>query len=104
MPREFSDFEVFVRVDPEKPWYRPKEDDPIEERLRVAERRCNEIVRSVGRHVDDIEGAYVQVDREYACSYCDNSWTEDSTDYNGGCCDEDEGHNPALTSENNGVD
>lgn len=54
------------------------------------ERDCEEIVRSIKRHVDDIEAAHILFDQPPVCSYCGARWTEESTKYNGGCCAQDE--------------
>lgn len=90
MPKKFTDFDMYVRVDLQPSWIFRERD--VEERLKDEMRQYNEIVSSVTRHVDDVQGAYIQIDREYECSYCGNLWTEDSTTFNGGCCDEDMNH------------
>lgn len=53
-----------------------------------------EIMRSILRHVDGVESAAIEFDYEHTCSFCGRDWTEDSDDYNGGCCDKDEANNP----------
>ena len=90
MPQKFTDFEIYVRVDPEEPWLRTQE--TVEVKLKDRTRQCNQIVADIGRHVDDVESAYIQIDREYECSYCGAVWTEDDENFNGGCCDEDMKH------------
>ena len=51
---------------------------------------AQDIARSIERHVDNIESAIVAFDQPGVCSYCGRKWTEESTKYNGGCCDQDE--------------
>ena len=56
---------------------------------------CDEIARDIRRHVDNVGSVQVVSDSTPECSYCGAWWTEDSPDYNGGCCDKDEAHNPS---------
>lgn len=63
-------------------------------REREYQERCEEMVRDAKRHVDNLQYAEVEFDQEPVCSYCGSRWTEKSTTYNGGCCDEDEKNNP----------
>lgn len=51
---------------------------------------CDRIVDDIKRHVDDVGSVEVEYDQSYACEFCGNVWTEESTAYNGGCCDDDE--------------
>lgn len=90
MPKKFTDFEIYVRVDLQPSWIFRERD--VIERLEDAIRQCQEISGGVRRHVDDVENAYLQIDREYECSYCGEPWTEDGENFNGGCCDEDMRH------------
>lgn len=90
MPKKFTDFEIYVRVEPEPPWRTFKE--TVEERLKDATRQCQSISVGIRRHIDDVGGAYIQIDREYECSYCGKPWTEEDENFNGGCCDEDMEH------------
>lgn len=92
MPQKFTNFEMYVRVDLQPSWIFREKD--VEERLKDATRQCQEISAGIRRHIDDVEGAYIQIDREYECSYCGCEWTEDSSEFNGGCCDEDMKHVP----------
>lgn len=52
--------------------------------------RCEEIVTEVRRHVDNIGHVSVESDDVHACEHCGARWTEDSAEYNGGCCDKDQ--------------
>lgn len=61
---------------------------------REYESRCNDIASQIKRHVDDVAGAYVEWDTWHVCEHCGGRWTEESSTYNGGCCDEDEKNNP----------
>lgn len=56
--------------------------------------RCEQIVKDVERHVSDVSSAYVEFDQQPVCSHCGWPWTEESTTYNGGCCDADEAGRP----------
>lgn len=60
---------------------------------------CEEISDDVKRHVDNVGFVSVEKDVSHVCEYCESIWSEDSDDYNGGCCDEDEKNNPTLTVE-----
>lgn len=63
---------------------------------------CEAIADQIRRHVDDLpsrfrngdRGVSVTWDTEKVCEHCGSRWTEDSPDYNGGCCYEDEKNNP----------
>lgn len=65
------------------------EDRRIEDHRRNAE----ELVKQIKRHTDALS-AVVLREEEQVCSFCGDLWTEDSPDYNGGCCDQDEANNP----------
>ena len=58
--------------------------------------RCAEIRDSIKRHVDGIDRIEVNHEYEHVCSYCGAPWTEDGTDFNGGCCDKDMEHEPKI--------
>lgn len=60
-------------------------------------RDCEDIAKSIRKHVDGVAHVRCVVTRNYACDHCGYAWTEDGDDYNGGCCDEDEKHNPEHT-------
>jgi hypothetical protein len=53
----------------------------------------HDIAKAVKRHVDAVDETVVVIG--YTCEHCAARWTETSVDYNGGCCAEDERHNPA---------
>jgi hypothetical protein len=40
--------------------------------------------------------AKIETTGSFVCEHCGSGWTEDSHEYNGGCCDEDEKNNPEL--------
>lgn len=85
-----DDYHVKVYIDT----YR-KPSDCVEQKEH--ERMVNDLkwmADEIRRHVDDV--AHVQPDWEsgYVCEYCGYPWGEESTLYNGGCCDEDEKHSP----------
>lgn len=41
--------------------------------------RCNEIVESIKRHVDNVDMAEVVCDTDEVCSHCGHEWREDKT-------------------------
>lgn len=83
---ELIDIRVIVEVN--KGWsYRPR--TPAQLRS-----DCVELVKSIKRHVDDVESCYVDEVYEDQCEFCGDKWTESSRKYNGGCCDKDEENNP----------
>lgn len=59
-------------------------------RERDMQDRCDEIVTSIKRHADGVAHIHIECDQEHVCSHCGASWTEASSDYNGGCCEADE--------------
>lgn len=61
------------------------------DRQRQYKQRCEEIAADIRRHVDNVGFVTVESDTVRACEYCGAQWTEESDDYNGGCCDKDEG-------------
>jgi hypothetical protein len=64
------------------------------DRQRQYRERCHAIAANVRRHVDNVGSASVMFDTVATCSHCGAAWTEDSDQYNGGCCDADEAANP----------
>ena len=52
--------------------------------------RCDAIRANVQRHVDGIGSVRVIADKVATCTHCGARWTEESPDYNGGCCDKDQ--------------
>ena len=66
---------------------------------REEEARANEVMADVKRHVDNVGRAYVEFDQEHVCEHCGASWTEDSPDYNGGCCSDDQAAADAANKE-----
>lgn len=60
---------------------------------------CEAIADQIRRHVDGLpsyrrKGVMVRWDETPVCSHCGSKWSEESHDYNGGCCDKDETANP----------
>ncbi len=57
----------------------------------VAEEKdvCEDILKDIKRHVNEVQGSYIVCDRNPVCSYCGSKWTEDGEEYNGGCCQKD---------------
>jgi hypothetical protein len=51
---------------------------------------CESILEQIRRHVDDVQDSYISFDIVETCEHCGAEWTEDDSDYNGGCCEEDQ--------------
>lgn len=51
---------------------------------------CEHIEKAIKKHVDDVSYIEIEFDVPQACEHCGGQWTEDSAEYNGGCCQEDE--------------
>ncbi len=62
---------------------------PLDKWERIALEACSEIMDNVKRHVDDVGSVHVDYERKTYCEYCGALWTEDSRNYNGGCCQAD---------------
>lgn len=60
------------------------------DRQRQYRDRCEEIAADVRRHCDNVGHVSVESDEVGECEHCGSRWTEDSPDYNGGCCSVDE--------------
>ena len=60
--------------------------------------RCNDIVADVKRHIDDVGSVWIESDYVNTCEYCGARWTEDASDYNGGCCEKDQEAQDLLDS------
>ena len=50
---------------------------------------CETIRAEIKRHVNDVGYIGIEYDMPAICEFCGHSWTEDSTTFNGGCCDKD---------------
>ncbi len=64
---------------------------------------CEEIASQIRRHVDGLSsdrsrGVHVSWTNENVCSHCGADWTEDASDYNGGCCTKDIENEPKEVS------
>ena len=79
-----------VTVYPESPWIATNE----ETRLRHLRELCADIAKEVRRHIDHVGVVLVEFDTVKTCEHCGSAWTEDSAEYNGGCCDKDEAAKP----------
>lgn len=51
---------------------------------------CRAIADQIKRHCDDVGDVDIIYDTPCVCSHCGCKWTEDSPDYNGGCCEKDQ--------------
>lgn len=60
------------------------------DRQRQYRERCHEIAQDVRRHVENVGFVSVAFDTVGTCAHCGANWTEDDSDYNGGCCDADQ--------------
>ncbi len=81
-----ENFRVEVDVDPRGGWTQGEA---------AWERDCEDIAAQIRRHVDGLprygnRGVSVAWDVIATCSHGGARWTEDSPDYNGGCCAKDE--------------
>lgn len=54
------------------------------------QRTCDAIAEQIRRHVDYTASVRVMFDQHPVCEHCGSHWTEDSAEYNGGCCDKDQ--------------
>lgn len=52
--------------------------------------RCSEIAADIKRHVDNVGSVSIEFDRSHVCEHCGWVWTEEGSDYNGGCCEKDQ--------------
>jgi hypothetical protein len=57
---------------------------------REYQQRCEEIAQQIKRHIDNVAYASVEFDQAHVCSHCGARWSEESTEYNGGCCSTDQ--------------
>lgn len=56
--------------------------------------RCEGIAAEIKRHVDNVGAVGIEWDEQEICEHCGAQWTEQSADYNGGCCTKDEESSP----------
>jgi hypothetical protein len=54
---------------------------------------CQSIQEQIERHVDRTASISLDYDIRATCEFCGKHWTEDSDQYNGGCCKEDIAYN-----------
>lgn len=59
------------------------------------ESACKAIAEQIRHHVDGLpsehgRGVSIEWETSSVCEYCGSDWTEESTEYNGGCCAKDE--------------
>ena len=87
MARTFRWEETRVIVEP-KTYRRPTQESLAGE--------ARGILGDVERHVDNVQLAYIDEITIPVCSFCGNSWDRrgGDTEYNGGCCEEDEKNAP----------
>ncbi len=71
-----------VEADVPKPWGGYKDDH------KYMMREAEELREQIKRHCDQ-EGATIVFDDAHECEYCGAHWSEDSDEFNGGCCDKD---------------
>ena len=58
--------------------------------LKEKKQRAEDMIEQIRRHVDGAKYATIIEHKEFSCSYCGSTWTEDNKTYNNGCCEEDE--------------
>lgn len=51
---------------------------------------------AIEKHIKKNDYPYngINIEHNFQCGHCKSKWTERSTEYNGGCCAEDEKNNP----------
>lgn len=54
-----------------------------------ANETCYQIEADIKRHVNDVLSVTIVHDINATCSHCGAQWTDDSSEFNGGCCDKD---------------
>lgn len=64
----------------------------IEHSFDYAMELCKEIEQQIARHVDNTGSRYIEIeyDENPVCEHCGADWSEESNEYNGGCCAKDE--------------
>lgn len=60
--------------------------------------RCEEIIADIRRHVDSVGFTEIEFDQDSVCEHCGSVWTEESDQYNGGCCSKDEDSAPEAVT------
>lgn len=86
-----ENFRVEVEPDTARVYWFKRTPEELERKIQGL---CEDLVAQIRRHVDNLGSINVRWDDEHTCSHCGYAWTEQSTTYNGGCCDEDEKNNP----------
>ena len=76
-----------VEVSPTREFWQKREG--YARRGELARSVCEEIAKEIRRHVDNVDEVSV-ISIDPVCEHCGMVWTEDSREYNGGCCKEDE--------------
>jgi hypothetical protein len=104
MSKQTNEIGYRVIVEPrtmEPFWYRGilGREDGNAKRLKDMKSIAKNIAEQIKRHVDDVASVEVEAETEAVCSHCGGDWTEDGSDYNGGCCAEDEAHNPENATQ-----
>lgn len=64
-------------------------DPPISNDAFNWRRDARTISQDIRRHVDCIKDVKIIDDTDAFCEHCGYCWTENSNDYNGGCCEKD---------------
>ena len=59
---------------------------------------CENMIPQIKRHIDDIQCVSIECDSADFCSFCGRKWTEESTIFNGGCCNKDLENEPQQQS------
>ncbi|MCG5241367.1 hypothetical protein ACIU1J_27510 [Azospirillum doebereinerae] len=102
MAKQINETGYRVVVEPkllEAFWYRGiLGDKGAAQRLKDLRSLADQIADQIKRHVDGVGNIEVEAETEAVCSHCGSGWTEESAVYNGGCCAEDEGSNPAYVA------
>jgi len=61
-----------------------------EKRLEEYRVKCEQMVRQIKRHVDDVGSVSVESEMEAVCEHCGSDWSEErDSPHNAGCCEKD---------------
>lgn len=55
---------------------------------------CRTIEQDIKRHVDGFYSTEIIWDNADRCNHCESIWTEEGSEYNGGCCIKDRENEP----------
>lgn len=71
---------------------------------RRAEELAQAIKSAIGRYEEEVCNYEVRYVPAPVCEHCGSKWTENSSAYNGGCCDEDQSAHEQAADSNNSAE